>query len=483
MVEMEGGASSKQPQQISDMFQKFALAFKTKTYELFAEDSADAAADSDCDVALLLDSAEEFIPDQKVVVIKPDSSSGTDYSGVQLIRALVPSLFATLSSFEASYLQFQAAHVPEIDKDALELADKSIVSILQKLTEMRNFYKDSKNGSLGLNSGFDFPAASFLEFQVQENQSKLRILETIVNSLQSQIDVKDDEVRDLRKKLDKIRASSANLTRKLGLKEENMGPGMEVLLTIRVFEAMLGDSVKSLRCFTKLLIDLMTKAGWDLEEAANYVYSGVDYTKKGHFRYAFLSYVCLGMFQNFDKNDFGLCDSDIICNENGPKHSENGVIDSENNGYLRQLIEHIASNPMEILGKNPKCEFSRFCERKYEELIHPTMESSIFSNLDRKEKVLDSWKSLTVFYESFVRMASSIWLLHKLAYSFNPAVEIFQVERGVEFSMVYMEDVLGKSSLPRKTRPRVEFTVVPGFKVGRTVIQSQVYLTGLNGTE
>ncbi|KAL0464631.1 UNVERIFIED_CONTAM: IRK-interacting protein [Sesamum latifolium] len=138
---------------------------------------------------------------------------------------------------------------------------------------------------------------------------------------------------------------------------------------------------------------------------------------------------------------------------------------------------------MEILGKNPKCEFSRFCERKYEELIHPTMESSIFSNLDRKEKVLNSWKSLTVFYESFVRMASSIWLLHKLAYSFNPAVEIFQVERGVEFSMVYMEDVLGKCNLPRKTRPRVEFTVVPGFKVGRTVVQSQVYLTGLTGTE
>lgn len=483
MVEMEGGPSSKQQPQISDMFQKFALAFKTKTYELFAEDDSAAAADSDCDVTLLLDSAEEFIPDQKVVVIKPDSSSGPENSEAHLIGALIPSLFATLSSFEASYLQFQAAHVPEIDQNALELADKLIVSILQKLTEMKNLYRDSKKKGLGLNCGFDFPAGSFLEFQVQENQSKLRVLETIVNSLQSQIDVKDDEARDLRKNLDKIRVINADLGRKLGLKEGNMGLGMEVLLTIRVFEAMLGDSVKSLRCFVKLLIDLMRGAGWDLEEAANSVYLGVDYAKKGHFRYAFLSYICLGMFQNFDKNDFGLCDAEIICNGNGSKHSENGVIDNENNGYLRQLIEHVASNPMEILRKNPKCEFSRFCGRNYEELIHPTMESSIFSNLDRKEKVLDSWKSLTVFYESFVRMASSIWLLHKLAYSFNPAVEIFQVERGVEFSMVYMEDVLGRCGFPGKTRPRVGFTVVPGFKVGRTVIQSQVYLTDLKHTE
>lgn len=479
MVEMEGGTPSPQ---ISDMFQKFATAFKTKTYELFAEDS-EAADDYDGDVTLLLDSAEEFIPDQKVVVIKPDSSSAPGNSGAQLIRALVPSLFATLSSFEASYLQFQAAHVPEIDQNALEVADKLIVSVLQKLTEMKNLYRDSRKGSVGSNCAFDFPAGSFLEFQVQENQSKLRTLETIVNSLQSQMDVKDDQAMDLKKKLDKIRVCNADLSRKLGLKEGNMGLGMEVLLTIRVFEAMLGDSVKSLRCFVKLLIDLMRRAGWDLEKAANSVYSGVNYAKKGHFRYAFLSYVCLGMFQDFDKNDFGLHDSEIICNGNGYIHSENGIIDNNNNGYLRQLIEHVASNPMEILSKNPKCEFSQFCLRKYEELIHPTMESSIFSSLDRKEKVLDSWKSLTVFYESFVRMASSIWLLHKLAYSFNPTVEIFQVERGVEFSMVYMEDVLTKCGSPRKTRPKVGFTVVPGFKAGRTVIQSQVYLTDSELTE
>lgn len=391
-MEMEGGPSSKQPlppPQISDMFQKFALAFRTKTYELFAEDDSAAAGDSDGDVTLLLDSAEGFIPDQKVVVIKPDPGSGPDDSGTRLIGALVPSLFATLSSFEATYLQFQAAHVPEIDQIGLEQADKMIVSIMQKLTEMKNLYRESKKRSLGLDCGFEFPAGLFWKFQVQENQSKLRVLETIVNSLQSQIDVKDDESRDLRRKLEKNRAINADLARKLGLKEGNKGLGIEILLTIRVFEAMLGDSVKSLRCFVKLLIDLMQRAGWDLEEAANSVYSGVDYAKKGHFRYAFLSYVCLGMFQNFDKHDFGLCETQIICNgdNNGVKHSENGVIENGNNGYLRQLIEHVASNPMETLGKNPKCEFSRFCGRKYEDLIHPTMESSIFSNLDRKEKV------------------------------------------------------------------------------------------------
>ncbi|CAI0383266.1 unnamed protein product [Linum tenue] len=118
---------------------------------------------------------------------------------------------------------------------------------------------------------------------------------------------------------------------------------------------------------------------------------------------------------------------------------------------------------MELLRSNPTSEFSRFCEKKYQELIHPAMESSLFCNLDQK--------------------ASSVWTLHKLAFSFDPIVEIFQVERGVDFSMVFMEDVTRKFTLPAKARAKVGFTVFPGFKVGRTVIQSQVYLNGLKCTE
>lgn len=55
-----------------------------------------------------------------------------------------------------------------------------------------------------------------------------------------------------------------------------------------------------------------------------------------------------------------------------------------------------------------KCEFAKIFETKYQELIHPTMESSIFSNLDRNETILISRNSLCVL-DSFVRMASLTW--------------------------------------------------------------------------
>ncbi|CAN4096836.1 unnamed protein product [Withania somnifera] len=448
LLEMEG--TTKPPQQISDMFHKFANVVKTKTFELFADDNTD--------VFTLLDSAEEFIPDQKVVVIKPDFCKFPHLTNTHFTKSLISSLFATISSFEASYLQLQTAHVP-FDENAIESADKALVSVLQKLTEMKCLYKDFRKKP-GCN--IDAFVGSELEFQ------------TMVNQLLSYMESKDEEVSILRKKLEKIQVFNSSLSRKLALKDEKGNNSNEVLCTVRVFDSMLRDSIKYANKFCKLLIELMKRAGWDLEKAANSVYSGVNYAEKEHHKYAFLSYICLGMFKGFDLEDFGLCDEEIVSKE---------LVLGEND-YLKQLLEHVSYNPMETLSKNPSCAFSRFCEKKYEEIIHPTIESSIFRNLDGKEVIVDSWKSLSVFYELFVRMASTIWLLHKLAYSFNPIVEIFQVEREVDFSMVYMEDVTRKSQSPlSKMRPKVGFTAVPGFKIGRTIIQTQVYLTDLKGME
>ncbi|GMI74086.1 CHIQUITA1-LIKE 9 [Hibiscus trionum] len=453
------------PPQISQMFQKFASAFKTKTFEFFADEE-----DNNNDGFSLLDSTEDFIADQKVVVIKPDappnSSSPVNKAphgrtvDTQIAESLISSVFSAVSSFEASYLQLQTSHVPFVE-ESVKAADRALVSHLQRLSDLKRFYREIlKNPSSETGSSL----GSCLEAQVQDYQSKLRTLETVSNRLQEEIDEKDDEVSSLRKKLAEIQWENAKLSNKLS---GNLNSDSNVLLTIKVFHSVLHDARRATHKFSKILIGLMRKAGWDLDLVANSVYPDICYAKKGHTRFAFLSYVCLEMFRGFDSESFGLCEIGALCDGNKGTCS------------LEQLLEHVSSNPMELLSKDQNSEFSRFCEKKYQELIHPTMESSIFSNLDRNEVVLNSWRSLSVFYESFVSMASSLWTLHKLAFSFDPVVEIFQVERGVGFSMVYMEDVTKRCNLPRQTKVKVGFTVVPGFKIGGTVIQCQVYLGGL----
>ncbi|XP_010264213.1 PREDICTED: uncharacterized protein LOC104602292 [Nelumbo nucifera] len=496
MAQME--APPKPSPQISEMFQKFALAFKTKTLEFFAEQEDD---DDDADPISLLDSTEQVITDQRVVVIKPDqlikpTPSSQVHSQqllqkerdryhpnhLQILQSLTSSLFATISSFEASYLQLQTAHAP-FDAEKIKAADQAAVSHLQRLSEIKQSYRNFRNNSTVAPS---FPLAlSHLEAQVQENQTMLRTLEMVVNRLQSDIDLKDAEVSMMKQKLGEIQNFNLRLSNSNSTSTSNLAASLSstsssssspsstssILMSPRVFYSVLQDTCRAMHIFTNLLIDLMKKAGWDLELAANSVQPDIDYVKRRHNRYAFLSYVCLGMFDGFHLEDFGLGGDESECN---------GVdLSVRRENSLRQFVEQSAGNEMELLNRNSRCDFARFCENKYQKLIHPTMESSLFRNLEKNELVLSSWRSSTAFYNLFVKMSSSLWMLHNLAFSFDPPVEIFQVERGVNFSMVYMENVTQRGALWDKTKAKVGFTVIPGFRIGRTVIQSQVYLTGI----
>jgi hypothetical protein len=87
----------------------------------------------------------------------------------------------------------------------------------------------------------------------------------------------------------------------------------------------------------------------------------------------------------------------------------------------------------------------------------------------------------------FAEMARRVWLLHCLFFAFDGGDEedgasIFQVRTGARFAEVYMESVndgrTDSDAFSTAAEDRaVGFTVVPGFRVGRTVIQCRVYLS------
>ena len=85
----------------------------------------------------------------------------------------------------------------------------------------------------------------------------------------------------------------------------------------------------------------------------------------------------------------------------------------------------------------------------------------------------------------FAEMARRVWLLHCLFWAFDGGASVFQARPGERFSEVFMESVSdadggGSGAAPAVAaggQLAVGFTVVPGFKVGRTVIQCRVYLS------
>ncbi|CAM8879264.1 unnamed protein product [Rhodiola kirilowii] len=116
----------------------------------------------------------------------------------------------------------------------------------------------------------------------------------------------------------------------------------------------------------------------------------------------------------------------------------------------------------EVLSKGTKYyseEFSKFCDQKM---------SSIISMLDWN----NPWPEqlLQVFFVA----AKCIWLLHLLAFSFDPPLTIVRVEENSAFDPQYMEDMLVDRHRSQTDLGRVKIMVMPGFYVNDKVLRCKV---------
>jgi hypothetical protein len=95
-----------------------------------------------------------------------------------------------------------------------------------------------------------------------------------------------------------------------------------------------------------------------------------------------------------------------------------------------------------------------------------------------------------MWFAELAEMTRRVWLLHCLFWSFDGASSVFQARPGDRFSEVFMESVSdadgggGRTVAPAQALGEqqvcVRFTVVPGFKVRRTVIQCRMYFSRAN---
>jgi hypothetical protein len=219
------------------------------------------------------------------------------------------------------------------------------------------------------------------------------------------------------------------------------------------------------------MIDEMKSAGWDLDAAAKSIVSDVAYWRADDKCFAFESFVSREMFDGFHLPNFSLQEESLPEKKN------------QQQLFFRRFTELKSAKATEYIAHKPKSTFAKFCRAKYLQLIHPQMETSFFGNLSKRSLVNSGEFPDTIFFTTFAEMARRVWLLHCLAYSFDPEASIFQVRRGCRFSEVYMEcvaeDALLSSENAPDVDPSVAFTVVPGFRIGKTVIQCQVYLSPL----
>ncbi|MFS8022840.1 putative protein gravitropic in the light 1 [Helianthus anomalus] len=408
--------------------------------------------------------------------VHPQPMEETANQNPEPVEALVSKIFTNISSLKSAYIRLQAAHTP-YDPEKIQAADKLVISELKNLSELKHFYRENNPQSTYISS-----QDSRLAAEIQEQQSLLKTYEVMVKKFQSEIHNKDSEILQLQQHIQEATLKRAKLEKNLKMrglssssKDSDASVGengsFSTDLTPEHFKSTVEIASKAIHDFSKPLINMMKAAGWDLDAAANSIEPDIEYAKRAHKKYAFEYHICQKMFSGFQQEHFGL-------------KSETDSSTSKEI-FFQQYLALREMDPLDYVGSNPDSDFGKFCRSKYILMVHPKMEASFFGNLDHRNYIMGGGHPRTPFYLAFLKLAKAIWLLQRLARSFDPKVKAFQVSKGSEFSEVYMDSVVKNFVVVDENgeKPKVGLMVMPGFGIGGSVIQCRVYLTGIKEIE
>ncbi|CAN4105650.1 unnamed protein product [Withania somnifera] len=360
-----------------------------------------------------------------------------------VMEAFVAKLFATVSSVKAAYAELQLAQFP-YNSEAIQVADQAVVDELKALSELKHSYLKNQMDSSP-------PHVTLMLSEIQEQQSVMKTYEITMKKMQGEIESKGYNLSSLQNELQETIHNNKSLERKL-----NASGSFSILDNVKIsdvnpkdFIMVLHYAMRSIRNFVKFLIREMETANWDIDAATNSIQNGVTFHKNNHRAFAFESFVCREIFSGFNEPIF----------------------------FYEQFKKLKSVSLTHFLKHNPSSLFGKFLIAKYLQLVHPKMEFSFSGNLNQRKLVNSGEFPETEFFKAFSEMGRRVWLLHCLAFSFDQQVSTFKVRNNCRFSEVYMESVTDEIFSAAVGEFKVAFTVIPGFKVGKTVVQSQVYLS------
>lgn len=377
-----------------------------------------------------------------------------------LMDAFIAKVFATLSSVKAAYAQLQYSQSP-YDPEGIQSADEIVVADLKRLSELKQSY---------LKNHIDdhSPETTILLADIQEQKNLSKTYEITGKKMASQSRLKDSEIIFLKEKLEEANRENKLIERRLN-SSGSLSPHENLhfsTLNPSNFVSALKQAMKSVKNLAKFMITEMEFADWNLDAAAGSIQPNVVFRNTTHRCYAFESFVCREMFDGFGNPNFS------VSGDRRPRKAKRQQF------FFDRFMELKYLKARDYIAWKPSSAFAKFCWIKYLRLVHPKMESSLFGNLNQRSLVNSGQFPETTFFAAFAEAAKRIWLLHCLAFSLDPdGASIFQVRNGSRFSEVFMECVNEEAFSSPECRREVAFTVVPGFKLGKSVVQCHVYLS------
>ncbi|KAJ4969999.1 hypothetical protein NE237_003098 [Protea cynaroides] len=234
---------------------------------------------------------------------------------------------------------------------------------------------------------------------------------------------------------------------------ENLMPVSHEVM-VEGFLQIVSEARLSVKQFCKTLFDQIEETDRNLMDKLNLILQPYKLTFNSKYSKAVLYHlealINQSLYQDFENSVF-------------QKNGSSKVLDPKQDRQL-QFSSFVALRNLswnEVLKKGTKYyseEFSKFCDQKMSYII-----STLNWTRPWPEQLL----------QSFFVAAKCIWLLHLLAFSFNPPLGILRIEENRNFDPIYMEDIFVER--PRLQTPaQVKIMVVPGFYVQDRVLKCKV---------
>ncbi|CAM6104140.1 unnamed protein product [Calypogeia fissa] len=196
---------------------------------------------------------------------------------------------------------------------------------------------------------------------------------------------------------------------------------------------------------------------WDLLDKVD----GVFFARPNHKSHYFKSSVNRVFFDGFENESFNtMCGVSRFLD---PNHRQETFFQY----YLHEREQRTAEDDIQ----DPQ--FAEFCAMK----VYAFVWEMVPASGNRLEVGWLEHLGGPNLVSTFKSAAKTVWLLHKLAFSFEPPASIFQVEEGADMDPKYMVSTIVQLDDDERLVPKVGFMIDPGLLLhGEIVMRCEVYL-------
>nr|XP_024394067.1 uncharacterized protein LOC112291192 isoform X1 [Physcomitrium patens] len=249
--------------------------------------------------------------------------------------------------------------------------------------------------------------------------------------------------------------------------DDDTGPSPKLL-------SMAVTAVKSaLNPFAKMLMSHMKNHSSELKKLESMISHEGSVERTNHLKFLVQAFTCNLLFDCFTTKN-GYCES------NDDRSRQSFFADFTRFKDKAATISMLLSNqPLSHMRDDNS--IGNYCFEKFKLICSDPDTNQPFPIYEKDWRIVSGEQHPdSEFYRSFLKVAVSVWLLHRLTHSFPHKWQMLTCSRGEAFERKYMESVVpggyDEDDEDADANIVVGFLVIPGFRVSKSIVKCEVYL-------